>query len=62
METQRNRLASLHETGEQLIRDADYHNSVAKNIREQTEDFDRCWAEINDTVKRRKSMVSVIVC
>ncbi|XP_078374994.1 dystrophin-like isoform X3 [Oculina patagonica] len=57
METQGTRLESLHETGEQLIKDADYHNSTAKGIRDQLEDFDGCWEEITNSVKERKAML-----
>ena len=59
METQGRRLESLHETGEKLIKDAEYHNSTAKGIRDQMEDFDRCWADIVSTTKERKAMVSI---
>ena len=58
METQGTRLESLHEVGEQLIKDAEYHNSTAKGIRDQLEDFDRCWEDIVSSVKERKEMVS----
>lgn len=58
METQGTRLGSLQETGEQLIKDADYHNSTAKGIRDQLDDFDGCWADITKSVKERKEMVS----
>lgn len=58
METQGTRLESLHESGEQLIKDADYHNTTAKGIRDQLEDFDRCWEEITNSVKERKAIVS----
>ena len=58
METQGTRLETLHETGEQLIKDADYHNSTAKGIRDQLEDFDGCWTEITNSVKERKTMVN----
>jgi len=54
METQGRRLESLHETGEQLIKDAEYHNSTAKGIRDQLEDFDRCWADIVSSIKERR--------
>jgi len=57
METQGTRLGSLHETGEQLIKDADYHNSTAKGIRDQLDDFDGCWADITKSVKERKEML-----
>jgi len=57
METQGTRLGSLQETGEQLIKDADYHNSTAKGIRDQLDDFDGCWADITKSVKERKEMV-----
>ena len=58
METQGTRLGSLHESGEQLIKDADYHISTAKEIRDQLDDFDGCWADITKSVKKRKEMVS----
>ena len=58
METQGTRLGSLQGTGEQLINDADYHNSTAKGIRDQLDDFDGCWADITKSVKKRKEMVS----
>lgn len=58
METQGTRLGSLHETGEQLIKDADYHSSTAKEIRDQLDDFDGCWADITKSVKERKELVS----
>lgn len=58
METQGTRLGSLHVTGEQLIKDADYHSSTAKEIRDQLDDFDGCWADITKSVKERKEMVS----
>ena len=58
METQGTRLGSLQETGEQLIKDADYHNSTAMGIRDQLGDFDGCWADISKSVKERKEMVS----
>lgn len=51
-------MGSLQETGEQLIKDADYHNSTAKGIRDQLDDFDGCWADITKSVKERKEMVS----
>ena len=59
METQGRRLESLHETGEQLIKDAEYHNSTAKGIRDQLEDFDRCWADIVSSIKERRETVSI---
>lgn len=58
MGTQGRRLESLHETGEQLIKDAEYHNSTAKGIRDQLEDFDRCWADIVSSIKERRETVS----
>lgn len=58
MFTQGRRLQSLHDTAEQLIRDADYRNSAAKNIRGQLKDFDECWDDINRMVQERKEMVS----
>ena len=61
MDTQGTRLEALHETGEQLIRDAEYHNSTAKGIRDQLQDFDGCWQEITNTVKDRKQMVSIVI-
>ena len=59
MESQGTKLESLHYTGEQLIKDADYYNSKAKGIRDQIEDFNKCWADIFKFVKDRKEMVSV---
>ena len=61
MDTQGTRLETLHETGEQLIRDAEYHNSTAKGIRDQLQDFDECWEEITNSVKDRKQMVSNVI-
>lgn len=61
MDTQGTRLGTLHETGEQLIRDAEYHNSTAKEIRDQLQDFDGCWEEITNSVKERKQMVSAAI-
>lgn len=58
METRGTRLESLHETGEKLIKEAEYHDSTAKKIRDQLEDFDGCWADITNSVKERKTMVS----
>ena len=58
METQGSRLESLHEIGEQLIKDADYHNSTAKGIWDQLGDFEECWTEISNSVKERKTAVS----
>ena len=58
METQKRRLESLNNAGEKLIVDAEYHNSTAKGIRDQTEDFDRCWGDVTTSVKKRKAMVS----
>lgn len=60
MDTQGRRLESLHETGEQLIKDAEYHNSTAKGIRDQLEDFDKCWASIDSSISERKAVVSSV--
>lgn len=57
MESQGTKLESLHYTGEQLIKDADYYNSKAKGIRDQIEDFNKCWADIFKFVKDRKEML-----
>ncbi|XP_022785545.1 utrophin-like isoform X2 [Stylophora pistillata] len=54
MEAQGTRLESLHQIGEELIKDADYHNSTAKAIWDQLEDFDECWTGISNSVKERK--------
>ena len=59
MKSQGTKLESLYNTGEQLIKDADYYNSIAKGIRDQIDDFEKCWADIVRFVKERKEMVSV---
>lgn len=63
MKSQETKLESLYNTGEQLIKDADYYNSNAKGIRNQIEDFEKCWADTFRFVKERIEIVSVaIVC
>ncbi|XP_058967140.2 spectrin beta chain, erythrocytic isoform X3 [Pocillopora verrucosa] len=57
MDAQGTRLESLHQIGEELIRDADYHNSTAKAIWDQLEDFDECWKAISNSVKERKAVL-----
>ena len=59
MKSQETKLESLYNTGEQLIKDANYYNSNAKGIRNQIEDFEKCWADIFRFVKERTEMVSV---
>lgn len=59
MDAQGTRLESLYQIGEELIRDADYHNSTAKAIWDQLEDFDECWKAISNSVKERKAVVSI---
>lgn len=59
MKSQETKLESLYNTGEELIKDANYYNSNAKGIRNQIEDFEKCWADIFRFVKERTEMVSV---
>ncbi|XP_074624754.1 dystrophin-like isoform X2 [Acropora palmata] len=57
MKSQETKLESLYNTGEQLIKDANYYNSNAKGIRNQIEDFEKCWADIFRFVKERTEML-----
>ncbi|CAH3126441.1 unnamed protein product, partial [Porites lobata] len=54
---QEERLDSLRETGEKLIKDAEYHDATAKGIRDQVNDFDTCWKDITESIKDRKAML-----
>ena len=58
---QEERLDSLRETGEKLIKDAEYHDATAKGIRDQVNDFGTCWKDITESIKERKAMVSDVI-
>ena len=58
---QEERLDSLRETGEKLIKDAGYFDATAKGIRDQVDDFGTCWKDITETIKERKAMVSDVI-
>ena len=55
------RLDSLRETGEKLIKDAEYHDATAKGICDQVNDFGTCWKDITESIKGRKAMVSDVI-
>ncbi|XP_073238321.1 uncharacterized protein [Porites lutea] len=57
MESHEGRLDSLRETGEKLIKDAEYHDATAKGIRDQVDDFGTCWKDITESIKERKAML-----
>ena len=61
MESHEGRLDSLRETGEKLIKDAEYHDATAKGIRDQVDDFGTCWKDITESIKERKAMVSDVI-
>ena len=61
MESHEGRLDSLRETGEKLIKDAEYHDATAKGIRDQVNDFGTCWKDITESIKERKAMVSDVI-
>ena len=58
---QEERLVSLRETGEKLIKDAEYHDATAKGIRDQVNDLCTCWKDITESIKERKAMVSDVI-
>ena len=58
---QEERLDSLRETGEKLIKDAEYHDATAKGIRDQVNDLGTCWKDITESIKERKAMVSDVI-
>ena len=58
---QEERLDSLRETGEKLIKDAEYHDATAKGIRDQVNDLGACWKDITESIKERKAMVSDVI-
>ena len=58
---QEERLDSLRETGEKLIKDAEYHDATAKGIRDQVNDLCTCWKDITESIKERKAMVSDVI-
>ena len=55
------RLDSLRETGEKLIKDAEYHDATAKGIFDQVNDFGTCWKDVTESIKERKAMVSDVI-